>query len=165
MSTEGGSLRDHLGGLRAYVHEGATVITHDGNRAYYEELVTERQWVLEPDRLSLYPPEEVAEGYTFETFRDKYVLSDGARTMEMHYMQGLRHCAGMLIAYLPTEKIVVEVDLYSPRGTQTPAIPDTSSLTFYDNIKRLKLDVDTIAPVHGRVVPMSDFVNFIGETQ
>ena len=156
---------DHLGGLRAYVHEGATVITHDGNRAYYEELVTERQWVLEPDRLSLYPPEEVAEGYTFETFRDKYVLSDGARTMEMHHMQGLRHCAGMLIAYLPTEKIVVEADLYSPRGTQTPAMPDASSLTFYDNIKRLKLDVDTIAPVHGRVVPMSDFVNFIGETQ
>ena len=156
---------DHLGGLRAYVHEGATVITHDGNRAYYEELVTEKQWILEPDRLSLYPPEEVAEGYTFETFRGKYVLSDGARTIEMHQMQGLRHSAGMLIAYLPTEKIVIEADLYSPRGPQAPATPDASSLTLYDNIKRLQLDVDTIAPVHGRVVPMSDFLSLVGDTR
>ena len=79
---------DHLGGIRAYVHEGATVITHEGNRAYIEELVTEKQWVLEPDRLSLYPPEEVAEGYTFETFREKYVLSDGERTMDIYRMGG-----------------------------------------------------------------------------
>ena len=154
---------DHLGGIRAYVHEGATVITHEGNRAYFEELVTERQWVLGPDRLSLYPPEEVAEGYTFETLREKYVLSDGERTMDIYRMEGLRHTAGMLIAYLPNEKIVIEADMYSPRGQPAPATPNASSVTFYENIKRLGLDVATIAPIHGRVVPMSDFVNFIGE--
>ena len=156
---------DHLGGIRTYVHEGATIIMHEGNLAYYEEIVTERQWVLQPDRLSLYPPEEVAEGYTFETLREKYVLSDGVRTMDIYRMQGLNHCAGMLIAYLPNEKIVVEADLYSPRGVQAPATPNASNVTFYENIKRLKLDIATIAPIHGRVVPMSDFVNFIGEPQ
>ena len=156
---------DHLGGLRTYVHEGATVITHEANRAYYEEIVTERLWVLEPDRLSLYPPEEVAEGYTFETLREKYVLSDGSRTMDIYRIQGLNHCAGMLIAYLPKEKIVVEADLYSPRGEQAPATPNPSSVTFYENIKRLKLDIATIAPIHGRVVPMSDFLNYIGKAQ
>ena len=155
---------DHLGGIRAYVHEGATVITHEGNRAYFEELVTERQWVLGPDRLSLYPPEEVAEGYTFETLREKYVLSDGERTMDIYRMEGLRHTAGMLVAYLPKEKIVIEADMYSPRGQPAPATPNASSVTLYENIKRLGLDVATIAPIHGRVVPMSDFMNFIGES-
>ena len=156
---------DHLGGVRAYVHEGATIITHEGNRAYYEEIVTERQWILEPDRLSLYPPEEVAEGYTFETLREKYVLSDGERTMDIYRMQGLAHSAGMLIAYLPKEKIVVEADLYSPRGAQARATKNPSSVTFYENIKRLKLDIESIVPVHGRIVPMSDFVRFISEAR
>ena len=157
---------DHLGGVRAYVHEGATIITHEGNRAYYEEIVTERQWILEPDRLSLYPPEEVAEGcYTFETLREKYVLSDGERTMDIYRMQGLAHSAGMLIAYLPKEKIVVEADLYSPRRAQARATKNPSSVTFYENIKRLKLDIESIVPVHGRIVPMSDFVRFISEAR
>ena len=30
---------DHLSGLRAYVHEGATVITHEGNHPYYQEIL------------------------------------------------------------------------------------------------------------------------------
>ncbi len=156
---------DHLGGIRTYVHEGATIITHEGNRAYYEEIMTERQWVLQPDRLSLYPPEEVAEGYTFETLREKYVLSDGARTMDIYHMQGLDHNAGMLIAYLPKEKIMVNADLYSPRGPGNPAAPNASSVTLYENIKRLKLDIATIAPIHGRVVPMSDFVEFMRKAE
>ena len=156
---------DHLGGVRAYVHEGATIITHDGNRAYYEEIVTERQWILQPDRLSLYPPEEVAEGYTFETFREKYVLSDGTRTMDIHHIQGLNHSAGMSIAYLPKEKIVVEADLHSPSRDRARATPNRSNRTFYQNIKRLELDIETIVPIHGPVVPMSDFVSFMGEAR
>ena len=35
---------DHLGGMRAYVHEGATVVTHDGNFAYYQEILRARPW-------------------------------------------------------------------------------------------------------------------------
>lgn len=156
---------DHLGGMRAYVHEGATVITHDGNRVYYEELVTEKPWVLEPDRLSLYPPEEIAEGYTFETLREKYVLSDGVRTMDIYRVQGLGHVAGMLIAYLPLEKILVEADLYSPRGEPAPAAPNASAVTLQRNIERLNLDVETIAPIHGRVVPISEFLSYLGEAR
>ena len=153
--------------MRAYVHQGATVIMHEWNRAYYEELVTERQWILQPDRLSLYPPEEIAEGYTFETFREKYILTDGTRDLEIHHVQGLNHSTGMLMAYLPQEKIVVEADLYSPpSGAQaTPATPNASNRTFWQNIRRLNLDIATIVPIHGPAVPMSDFMNLMGEAQ
>ena len=151
--------------MRAYVHDGATIIAHDGNRSYYEELVISRRWILQPDRLSLYPPEEIAEGYTFETFRGKIRVERWHANHGRSPYPGLYHSAGMSIAYLPKEKIVVEADLYSPSRDRAPATPNRSSRTFYQNIKRLKLDIEAIVPIHGPVVPMSVFVSFMGEAQ
>jgi len=152
---------DHLGGLRTYVHEGATVITHEGNRPYYQEVLRARPWVLQPDRFSLHPPEEWSEGYIFETAREKYVLSDGARIVELYNVEGLAHALGMLIAYFPKEKIVVQADLYNP---QAPA-PNASTRTFYQNLQRLKLDVTTIVGIHGNPGPMSGLVQMAGKAQ
>ena len=158
---------DHLGGLRAYVHEGATVITHEGNRPYYQEVLRARPWLLEPDRFSLYPPEEWSEGYIFETVREKYILGDETRLVELHHVQGLNHAAGMLIAYFPKEKLVVEADLYTPPapGQQPSGTPSGSNRTFYQNLQRLRLDVETIVPVHGQPSPMSAFVEFLNRRQ
>ena len=71
--------------------------------------------------------------------------------------------AGMLIAYLPQEKMVVEADLYTPPapGSPPPDTPTASHRTFYENLQRLELDVETIVPIHGRPVPMSTFVDFV----
>ena len=152
---------DHLGGLRAYVHEGATVITHHGNKPYYQEVLRAGLWTLEPDRFSLYPPEEWSEGYIFETLNEKYVLADQTRTVEFYNVQGLAHAAGMLIAYIPSEKIVVQADLYFPGA---PA-PNASARTFQRNLRRLNLDVDTIVGIHGNPTPMSQFREFVGTEQ
>ncbi len=157
---------DHLGGLRTYVHEGATVITHEGNRPYYQEVLRAGPWLLEPDRFSLYPPEEWSEGYIYETVREKYILGDDARLVELHHVQGLDHAAGMLIAYFPKEKLVVEADLYTPAvpGSGSPGNPSASARTFYRNLQRLELDVETIVPIHGRPGPMSAFADFVSQT-
>jgi glyoxylase-like metal-dependent hydrolase (beta-lactamase superfamily II) len=159
---------DHLGGIRTYVHEGATIIMHEANRAYYEQVLTAGRWLLKPDLFSLAPPEEWAEGYTFEAMREKYILGDDTRTVELYNVQGLAHAAGMLIAYLPKEKIVVEADLFTPPAPNAP-LPTTvtpSSRTFYNNVQRLKLDVTTIAPIHGgRVYPWADFVKFVSSSK
>ena len=145
---------DHLGGLRAYVHEGATVITHEGNRPYYEEVLHAGPWLLKPDRYSMFPPEEWSEGYVFETVGEKYVLADDTRRVELYKIEGLGHALGMLIAYFPKEKIVVQADMYNPAVTA----PNPSSRTFYENLKRLKLDVTTIVGLHGNPGPMSGLV-------
>ncbi|MGI9260347.1 MAG: MBL fold metallo-hydrolase [Gammaproteobacteria bacterium] len=158
---------DHLGGLRAYVHEGATVIMHEGNHAYYQEVLRAGPWLLEPDRYSLYPLEEWSEGYVFETVREKYILGDEMRILELHHVQDLDHVAGMLIAYLPAERLVIEADLYTPPtpGTEVSAMPSASNLTFYENLQRLDLDVEMIVPIHGRPGQMSAFVDFVSSTQ
>jgi glyoxylase-like metal-dependent hydrolase (beta-lactamase superfamily II) len=145
---------DHLGGLRTYLHIGATVITHQRNRVFYEtELLNYVPRTLQPDMVSLFPPTEISEGYTIEDVDEKYVLSDGARNMEIHYVQGLSaHVEGMLMAYLPKEQIIIEADLYDP--------PSTGPLNriFHTNVRQLGLDISTIVPIHGRPVAWSDFL-------
>jgi len=160
---------DHLGGVRAYVQqEGVTIVLQQSNHSYYAEVLTVRPWTLKPDRLSLAPPEEVAEGYTFESVGQKYVLTDGTKVMEVYNVQGLAHAQGMLMAYLPKEKIVVEADLFTPPAPSAP-LPTTitpANRTFYNNVQRLKLDVTTIAPIHGgRVYPWADFVKFVSSSK
>ena len=160
---------DHLGGLRAYVHqEGVTIVTHQTNHAYYAEVLWVRPWVLKPDRLALFPPEEVAEGYTFESVGRKYVLTDGIKVMEIHHVLGLAHAQGMLMAYLPAEKIIIEADMFTPPAPNAPR-PTTitpASKTFYDNVQRLQLDVTTIAPIHGgRVYPWADFARIVNDAE
>lgn len=158
---------DHLGGLRTYVHDGATVVTFEGNLPFYREFLTPaRRWTLKPDRYYLTPPEEWSEGSVFEPLHDKYILGDETRSIEIHRVQGLQHAAGMLMVYIPKEKIVVEADLYTPPAPGTQAPPaNASARTFYQNLQRLQLNVDTIVPIHGRPGPMSEFVQIVNRPQ
>jgi glyoxylase-like metal-dependent hydrolase (beta-lactamase superfamily II) len=156
---------DHLGGVRAYVaQEGVTIVLQQNNHSYYAEVLTVKPWVLKPDRLALAPPEEVAEGYTFESVGQKFVLTDGTKVRELYNVQGLAHAQGMLIAYLPKEKIVVEADLFTPPAPNAamPTMVTASHRSFYNNVQRLKLDVTTIAPIHGgRTFPWAEFAKFV----
>ena len=151
---------DHSGGLRTYVAEGATIITHQNNRHFYEDVVFHpAPRTLQADRLSLSPRAPV-----LETLNQKYVLSDGVRTLDVLAMQGLGHSQGMLVAYLPKEKILVNADLYSPpaQGAQPPAAPTAASVALSQNIQRLRLDVAQHVPIHGRVGTNEEFVKIVG---
>ncbi len=73
----------------------------------------------------------------------------------------------MLIAYFPTEKLLVEADLYTPPagGARPTGLPTASNTTLYENVQRLNLDVETIVPIHGRPGPMSVFEEFVADAQ
>jgi glyoxylase-like metal-dependent hydrolase (beta-lactamase superfamily II) len=155
---------DHIGGLRTYVHIGATIITHKRNRVFYEEeLLNYVPRTLQPDMVTLYQPTEIREGYTMEVVAENYVVSDGTRNMHISYVQPLAHVEGMLMAYLPTEKIVIEADLYdSPRPGAPLPVANESHRSFFNHVQRLGLDVTTIVPIHGHPVPWADFLKVIG---
>jgi len=150
---------DHSGGIRTYVAEGATIVTHQRNRDFFERVVfSPAPRTLQPDRLSLYPRAPV-----FETLNDRYALSDGKRVLEIYAVPGLAHNQNMLIVYLPKEKIVVEGDLYTPpAGGAPPPTASASNRTFRDTVQRLKLDIAQIASIHGRVAPWDEFVKVVG---
>ena len=67
----------------------------------------------------------------------------------------------MLMAYLPAERIAFEADLFDthepPPAAQMPAMR-----SLYTQVQRMKLDVATLAPVHGKPVPWSTFVKAMG---
>jgi glyoxylase-like metal-dependent hydrolase (beta-lactamase superfamily II) len=154
---------DHIGGLRTYMHIGATIVTHWKNFNFYNrDVLNYAPRTLAPDMLSLWPPTEVAEGYQYETVRENYTLTDGTRTMHMSYVQPLAHVEGMLIAYLPKEKVLIEADLFDG-GLIRGASPETRSLQA--QVQRLGLDVTTIVPIHGGPVSWADFLKITGQTR
>ena len=69
----------------------------------------------------------------------------------------------MLIIYLPTERILINADLYSPRGpgAQPPAA-NASMRSLSQNIERLNLDVERHVGVHGQVGSHTDFTRIVG---
>jgi glyoxylase-like metal-dependent hydrolase (beta-lactamase superfamily II) len=152
---------DHSGGLRTFVDEGATIVTHQMNRAYYE-----RAWAaprtLNPDLLA-----QSKKAATFETFTDKHVLTDGGRAVEVYLIAGSGHSDAFAMIYLPKEKILIEGDAYTPLAANAPPppAPNPFAVNLYDNIIRLKLDVQQIAAIHGpRLTTLADLRAFIGRT-
>ena len=153
---------DHAGGLRTYMHIGATIITQWKNLEFYtHDVLNYTPRTLQPDMLSLWPPTELAEGYQYETVRENYVLTDGTRIMNIYYVQPLQHVEGMLMAYLPKERLLIEADLVDT-DRPLPATPTADMRNFYNETRMLKLDVSRIVPIHGKPIPWSDFMKVIG---
>jgi glyoxylase-like metal-dependent hydrolase (beta-lactamase superfamily II) len=69
------------------------------------------------------------------------------------------------MAFLPKERVLIEADSFIPGrpGAPHPAIPNL--LQFYDVLQRLKLDVDQILPVHGRVATFEDLRKTVDESR
>ena len=143
---------DHLGGVRTYVAEGATIVTHELNKPYFEK-VWQAPRMISADKLSQSPRQA-----TFETFADTHTLTDGARTLELYHIQGNRHNEGVVMAWLPRERLLIEADVFTPPPPNAPPPPVVSVFTqnLDENIRRLKLDVRQILPIHGRIVTMAD---------
>ncbi|MES1255513.1 MAG: MBL fold metallo-hydrolase [Acidobacteriota bacterium] len=158
---------DHSDGLRTFVAEGVIIITHEVNKAYLERILNAPH-TLNPDRLSASPKK-----LTIETMADKRVLTDGHQVLELHLVRGSQHSEGLLMGYLPKDKILVEADAYDPMmPVSAPPMPlnandQSIAKNLLDNIERLGLDVDTIIPVHYtpdfRKFTKADLVAYVGK--
>ena len=141
---------DHSGGIRAAVAEGLTVITHQGNAAFIEDIV-KRPHTRVPDALSKNP-----RPLKLETVSDERVISDGKMTVHL-YSAPSEHSQTMLMAYLPRERDLVVIDLYEP-GEAVHMF----AAAFLDDLKKRNLRVDRIVPLHGKIVPYAQFVKDAG---
>jgi glyoxylase-like metal-dependent hydrolase (beta-lactamase superfamily II) len=145
---------DHSGGVRTYVAEGATIITQEMNVPFYQKAWAAPR-TLGPDNMS-----KGAKEANFLPVKEKYVLTEGDRTLEIFHENGSMHNAGMLIVYFPKEKILEEADDYTPDLPELAAPGGIRPAVFMANlmkqIQALKLEVATVAPMHGIVVPFSD---------
>lgn len=154
---------DHSSGLRAFVAEGATIITHQTNKAYLERVLNAPH-TLGPDVMTTSNKKP-----KFETAGTKRVLTDGNRVVELHHMQSFGHQEGVLMVYLPKEKVLLEADAYNPPAqppTATPAVISPYNINLVENVARLKLDVERIIPVHypadNRKINMAEVLRAVG---
>ena len=153
---------DAIGGIRTYLHIGATIITQRKNIAFLNhDVLNFRARTVAPDMVSMWPPTELAEGYNYEAFNERYVITDGTRSLHVYYVNPLRHAEGMAMVYLPGERLLLESDLFDTHEPP-PATPTQAMTTMYRNMRTLNLDVATIVPVHGRPVPLSTFMSSMG---
>jgi len=70
------------------------------------------------------------------------------------------------MVYFPTERLIVEADLYNPPAApaaNAPPPPPNApppvfpfAANFVENVHKLGLKVDRIMPIHGRIVPFKD---------
>jgi len=156
---------DHLGGVRAYVAEGATIITHATNKAYYEKIWANPH-TLVSDKLAQNPKPA-----KFKLVNDELTITDGNHVVKLYHERDFGHHAGAIFAYLPKEKILIEADAFNPPATpvtQTPVTISSFNQNLVANIERLKLQVDRIIPIHlpadNRKVTLAELYAAVGRS-
>jgi glyoxylase-like metal-dependent hydrolase (beta-lactamase superfamily II) len=149
---------DHAGGIRTYVAEGIPIITHESHKRYYEQEIFKNPHMLSPDRLARMPRAPAV-----ETVKDKRILTDGDMTLELYLVRGNLHAEGMLMAYVPKEKLLIQADLFVQRPG-APPLPAPSPFTtnLVENVERLKLDVQRVAHIHGGMDSWAEILKAAG---
>ena len=138
---------DHTGGLPPLVAEGATLITSANNKVFFERALNTPRTLL-GDTLAKNPKK-----LKIETVAEKKVYSDGTRTIEFYHTWPVPHTNGMLIAYIPKEKIMFQGDFSLPAAGQ-PGNDHVKALV--PILEKLKLtDFDRYINVHTSATPQS----------
>jgi glyoxylase-like metal-dependent hydrolase (beta-lactamase superfamily II) len=137
---------DHTQGLAEVVAEGITVVTPAVNRAYLLSAMSAPR-TLAPDALAKSGRKPQIEGFA----GDKRVFQDGTRTFEIHVIKGLPHADGLVVGWLPKEKLLVYADMFNlptEASGPVPNPPVVGTQMFAANMERLNLDAERIMSVH-----------------
>ena len=136
---------DHTGGLPVLVAEGATIITQKNNEQFLEKALNTPRTLLD-DVLAKNPKKA-----KIEAVAEKKVYSDGTRTVEFYHVYPVPHSNGLMIAYIPKEKILFQGDF-----TVTPGQPANDHVkALFPILEKLNLDYDRYINVHASAAPQT----------
>jgi len=138
---------DHTGGLPVLVAEGATIITQKNNEKFLEDALNTPRTLM-VDTLAKNPKKAKV-----EAVGEKKVYSDGTRTVEMYHIYPAPHSNGLMVAYIPKEKILFQGDFSLPDPGQ-PGNDHVKALV--PALEKLKLtDFDRYINVHTSAAPQT----------
>ena len=132
---------DHASGLAAAAAEGATILTHRNNEEAMERLMSGPR-TLTGDSLSKLPARRVN---FFEGVGDRDVRKgNNGKVVELHRVPN-EHSDGMLIVYLPAEKVVWSADVtaVNPNPGQLATVRAVN-----ETLTKLKLDYNSWIQAH-----------------
>lgn len=131
----------YLGGLRAFVHKGATVLSIKDNHEYISQQI-ENPHTITVDSLQLEPKALIFDSID----KDKpYVISDGEYEMRIIFIgEKSNHTYDYLVFYFPHEKMLYQGDLlFIPEDGKMKKL-NQRGMSCYNVIKDHDLNVDTI---------------------
>jgi hypothetical protein len=79
-------------------------------------------------------------------------------TLALYHVAGNPHSDTMLMAYLPRDRVLIQVDAFSPGSAVHPY-----AANLLQNIQARKLAVDRIVPLHGAIAPLADLVRQVAD--
>lgn len=146
---------DHTGGLPVLVAEGAIIITQKNNEEFLSRALNTPRTLLD-DTLARNPKKA-----KFETVLEKKVYTDGTRTVEMYHVFPAPHSNGLIIAYIPKEKVLFQGDFSVTPGE--PANDHVKALA--PVLAKLNLDYDRYINVHASAAPQTkaDVMKALGQ--
>ena len=156
---------DHTGGLTAVVANGITIVAHKDNADFIRHALAQPR-TLAPDAMSKSGKKPV-----IEAIGDKKVFTDGTRTFEIHRIKGLPHADGLVVGWLPKEKILVYADMFNlpPPNDPVPNPPVVGTRIFLNNLERLHIEPERILSIHSlnpdRLTSMQDIRGSLGVTK
>jgi glyoxylase-like metal-dependent hydrolase (beta-lactamase superfamily II) len=138
---------DHTGGLRYFAKDGYTLVTHKANKGLYEETL-KIPHTLVPDELQKAGNKPKVK---VEYVDEKKVFDDGAHRVELYHLQGSTHNTGMLLVYLPKQKLIQESDEFNVNAQAPTAplpMPNGYQVNLQAQVEKLHLDVERYVPTH-----------------
>ena len=134
---------DHIGGLRAYLREGATVVTTPGNFRFMEMFMKKLKATDPQVKLS-----------AVEVIADKRRFSDGIVTLDLLNVAS-PHVDEMVVPFIPSDGIVYVADGLT-RDFGPWRRPTIDERTLVRQFKQLGLDIRTVLPGHGPAATQGD---------
>jgi glyoxylase-like metal-dependent hydrolase (beta-lactamase superfamily II) len=135
---------DHTGGIRSYIAQSIPLLTTASNVDWIEA-AAKAPHRISPDALSTSPVAPIV-----KTFEGKKVFGGGKHRVELYELTPTPHAKEMVIAYFPEEKLLFQSDLLIIPRENDIVMSRTMNRFLLEQIKRLKLDVETIIGFHGR---------------
>jgi glyoxylase-like metal-dependent hydrolase (beta-lactamase superfamily II) len=138
---------DHTGGLPALVAEGATIITHENNKEFFERALNTPRTLLDD------PLAKNRKRAKVDPVKQKKVYSDGTRVVEMYHIFPAPHSNGLMVAYIPKEKVLFQGDFSLPAAGQ-PANDHVKALV--PALERLNVvEFERYINVHSSTTPQT----------
>ena len=145
---------DHVGGMRTYAAEGATIVVGKGNGDYF------RKVLARPETLNRFAPKTAFTAKVIEV-DGKWSVNDGGREVDAFAIEN-PHAAPYVIAYVPDARLGVVTDLYVP-GAPVPSNAMVAALV--KGVDKWGIKPERFAGGHGSTGPYSDVVQAAQKVQ
>jgi len=147
---------DHIGGVRAMLADGGTLVVGAPAREHYLKVLaapTSRNPDLSPRSYAAVQIMEVTASN---------VITDSRGRQVMMYVMDNPHAKGMMMGWVPDAKLGWITDLWSP-GTPLPPKPNAALLSVVNTVKRAGLQPERFAGGHGSSAPYAQLTQLVGQ--